>query len=391
MTANPERQMERQPLPYWYQREDVKHIYDQIEAGEFCELVGIGSGGKSNLVNLAVREDVKAHYLGPQKAPYVVVVLLNPHLLVKLEGDARSHTGTLWAGYELMLNRLRRQLFAPEHQQIMPETRRTDLNDAVEAYYINMYHQTPVIAQAGIRHLEDVIYELLSMDEEWRIAFIFDEFEQFIDSLNAEFFQSLRGLRDAYKGRVMYVTTSREPLKTLMERRPFDDHQRALMEGFVELFGGHRRYIRPLDEQSANEAIRRLESRFRQQMKQGRLRPSVASNLIYVSGGHVGLLRRSFLPASTTIAPRIADDKLELIRALVQHPGVADECQAMINSLSQREIAVLKRLLRDRPIEDDEAWISLRHKHLVDEDRNGRHYWQIPLLAAWCAEHEAEL
>src|SRR5690606_32080045 len=174
-----------------------------------------------------------------------------------------------------------------------------------------LFDAHPVLAQTGIRQLEDAVTEVLRLDRRMRIVFMFDEFEEFIN-LPAYFFQSLRGVRDDYKQRLMYVTASRFSLPELVAQHKPDPKDVGIMEGFVELFHGFTHYISRLDNQSARASIERLERRFNT-----RLQPDLERGLICTTGKHSGLLRRGFRTASRIYDPSTLNDDA-LINALLQ-------------------------------------------------------------------------
>ncbi|MDZ4763764.1 MAG: hypothetical protein SGI73_04375 [Chloroflexota bacterium] len=373
----------RQPLPVWYQKDDLTYIFRQLRAGEFCSLVGMGSAGKSNLVNLVARDDVREHYIPREEAMSYVIVMLNPHLLISLSDDARYHTGHGWAGYEMMISRLRRKLISQAFYPHLRDAGREDVIKQIDSYYAHLFDKLSATAQTGVRQVENALYEVMALGEAWRVTFIFDEFEQFIATLPPDFFQSLRGLRDEYKGRVMYVTTSRRPLWELTDEAFPEEKDRLVMEGFVELFHGGMRYVSPLDLRSASETARRLGERYNVQLD-GRAQ----ENLISVTGGHAGMLRRGFVP--TMKQPDVARDAVTLINLLLDDRGLSDECGVLLRSLPPGERRVLRQLLDNEPVTDTMAWKSLVDKHIVYED-NGRKSWLIPLLAGWARKHKAEL
>jgi hypothetical protein len=386
-----------QPLPYWYQKDDLTYIFNQLRAGEFCSLVGMGSTGKSNLVNLVARDDVKLKYLPREEAMTQVIVLLNPHLLISLSDDALHHTGRAWSGYEMMINRLLRKLMSPPFSPWLTDSGHGDvITNITKNYYTSLFDKLPALAQTGVRQLESAIYDVLALGDAWRVTFIFDEFEQFIAQLPPHFFQSLRGLRDEYKGRISYVTTSRRTLWEITEEVYPEERDQLVMESFVELFNGSIRYVSPLDLESANESVRRLEDRYSKQSPSGKIAsggtlplPAQArANLIAVTGGHAGLLRRGFVP--TMKNPQIAADSGRLIAELLNNRGISDECAVIIRSLSVEERRALRQLLDKQPVTDVESMQSLIDKHIIYDD-GGQKFWRIPLLAGWARKHENEL
>jgi hypothetical protein len=363
----------KQPLPEWYQQRDMNEVFRRITAGEFCEILGVGSAGKSNFIRHLTSTDVKRRYLG-ENEPYFVFVLLNPHLMVNVQGGSVQHGGGAWPGYEIMLSRLRRELIDLERRGGLPTLDDDDdLITRVRHFYGNMFKDLHLIAQSGIRHLEDAVYEVLLQGGRWHIVFLFDEIEEFMRVLPPEFFQSLRGLRDEFKGRVMYVTTSRLPLVEIAHEHRVNG-EAMVMEGFVELFNGFQYHLGLLEDPSAREAIRRLEVRNRLNISE----PN-RQRLLQASGKHAGLLRRAFVPTMRADNRSIDDDGY--YKLLLGDRGVRQECRMIFDSLRPDEQAALLALTTGRSITPDSPVVrSLLDKHLIIE-RDGSYYHALPILA----------
>lgn len=371
-----------EPLPDYFQQQDVDWIYKMLRAGESCTLIGIGSVGKSNLMQFLTTDRVKLKYLQKQ-ASTTLMVLVDPHKLVHLEQQALNQAGASWPGYEIMLSRLRRGLaeFADKgHLPPKSPNEEDDLFSRVQDHYLNMFEAQPILAQSGIRHLEESVYEVLRLGRDWRIAFLFDEIESFLH-LPPEFFQSLRGLRDEFKQRVMYVTSSRAPLDELVSKHVKPEGH-DMLESFTELFHGFNRYIGPLERPSAEFMVRRLERRYTIT-----LGTAGSQTLMNITGCHAGLLRRSFRPFSNVIGMGNSFD--QLFDHLLKDRGVLQECEVIFNSLPPTEQNFMRQIVSGKPVSmKEEAWKMLSDKHLVTKGIHGEPTLIMPLLGGYIAFKE---
>lgn len=354
------------PLPEIYQEADASQVFKWLRRGESCSLVGIGSVGKSNLLQFIMHERIKQKY----RASNVIMVFLDPHKLVHLQKQALETAGTSWPGYEIMIHRLRRAVAElydrgqlPPPPQGLPDMTRT-----ITSFYLNLFRtEQPLLVQTGIRQLEESVYDVLRQNQDWKIAFLFDEFEGFRD-LPPEFFESLRGVRDEFKYRVMFLTTSRrDPEELVKEWDWYTQSRRAreIMEGFLELFRGFTIYLRLLDEPSAKALMARLARRYWGEDRE--LDEARREDLMNATGRHAGLMRRCFLPIANLDMRKPMDD---LCRHLLTHDGVLKECLAILDSLADAERDALWYAARGKPIRADLA-AGLEMKHLGKQFRLG--------------------
>jgi hypothetical protein len=346
-----------QDLPVTYQPADTRLAFDIMSTGDSQAFVSVGSSGKSNFVNFLTRPDVKRAYVRDRQPYNYIMVLLNPHHMVHLEESALEHSGHLWPGYELLLSRLRFAVHNLTREQMVPgeEQAVRQLASQIETYYGHMFHRVPLMAQSGIRRVEDAIYEIMRTGPNWRVVVILDELEEFFRSLPPEFFQSLRGLRDDFKQRVMYITTSRSTPYDMLQQ---EKERYKVLEGFTELFNDVTHYLRPLDDASADFSVRRYVTRYRRQITDEQ-----KQYLLWASGKHAGLLRRGFHPACASTSTQLRPDAFSTY--LVGHESIHKECQSIYDSLTEEEQAVLKQVAQGTP--SNRAVYLLRLKHLLDD------------------------
>jgi hypothetical protein len=368
------------PMPPTYQSDDCRFVFRSVQAGESCSLVGIGSVGKSNLLQHLTRADVQAHHLSKAEAAHLLTVYLDPHTLVHLRGRALDEAGDLWPGYELLLSRLHRTLLHTDAAR--NKKKGESLVEQIAPIVDRVRSTDSVTRQSGLRHVEDALYTVLADDDRWRVAFLLDEISDF-GALPALFFQSLRGLRDQYKGRVTYITTSRTPLDALLN--DLSGESRAAMKEFTELFRDHTRYISPLDAASAAAVVDRFIDRYEASYE--RLETAakfLKGDVFALTGGHVGLLRRSFRPAVQYL---IDDETGHLSDYLLAASGVAGECETIIASLTDDERRVFYHAIQDGQIQDMAVWRGLFEKHIVKESTRGTAEFRLPLLGDYALRH----
>ena len=192
-----------------------------------------------------------------------------------------------------------------------------------------------------------------------RIVFMFDEFDEFIN-LPPYFWQSLRGIRDEFKQRVMYISASRLTLPNLVAQHITDHQDYLVIEGFIELFHGFNRYLSRLDQKSAEASIDRLSRRYSAQISS-----ELEHTLLYTTGCHNGLLRRGFRVA-VRAAPGTRISNHDFIDVLLQNQGIRDECRSIYDSLEEAEQEMLNNIICNRNIDTHaEAWSTLENKGLV--------------------------
>ena len=176
----------------------------------------------------------------------------------------------------------------------------------------------------------------------------------------------------------MYVTTSRTRLHDgLFETTERD---KAAITEFVELFGDHTRYISPLDEESVAAVIERFIKRYENDYDIYKSGQKFLNEDVYqVTGGHVGLLRRSFRPAVRYLIER---ETKPLKEYLLLNDSVRAECDDLIASLTQDECDVLYSAIQNNGINDMKTWEHLFEKHIIEQGKRGADFC-FPLLGEY--------
>lgn len=350
---------ERRKQPIDFRKEEVRFIMQRWRGSESCSLVGVGSVGKSNLIQHLEDPDVQAHYMEATDTSKFKVIIIDPNMLGPLPRDgADSDQIRCWAAYELMMHRLFMAFYPFE---ILGKE---DAQRFYETYAALQDGTNPLYAYMGLRYFE------LGLDFFMRrgvqIVFMFDEFEEILRQMPIKFFHTLRGLRDNNKHLLSYVTFTRAPLPILVERLgiPLLD-----IEPFIELFTDSVCYVGPYNDA---DAAKMVESLMRRNQKQ--YSKETVSFLLEVTGKSAGLLRSAFrmLEAAGNIEDSTRSKK-ELIEYLASRPPIYQECRTIWKSLTPAEQYVLKAVARLAEYsvnsETEQAVSMLVQKHLLRVDR----------------------
>jgi hypothetical protein len=324
----------RQPLDF--RREEVSYVMHRWKGGGSCALVGIGSIGKSNMLHHLANSEVHTHYLGDD-AGRLLTVIVDANMLGALPSD-ESDAVRCWAGYELMMHRLYLALF--EFQ---------NLSDAEAQQFYNLYlalqdGSNPLYAYMGLRYLELGIE--IFMRRDIQVVFMFDEFEEMLQRLPIKFFQTLRGLRDSNKRNLLYLTFTRSPLETLVERYKLSTLD---IEPFIELFNDNLRYIGAYNETDALAMLHDLSRRTSRSYPD-----TVIRGLLQITGRSAGLMRSSFTALEDLNAPPASLSPDVLVDRLAIRAGVRAECKTIWASLNPSEQLVLKATARIAPYTPNE-------------------------------------
>lgn len=373
-----------------FRRSDLEAIFGHIHAGQSIEVIGVGSVGKSNLVRQMQRRDVQEHYLyqARQEQSHCVFITLDANsLLEPIPSAFDPKTPSSWPGYELLTSRLLKAVMENELVRHI-----TNPNDPAHPDSLwSMYHRLwPDSTHGGnnaysiaYRYIEDLVQRIfVGANRPIRLIFIFDEFEKFLEELPTRFFQSLRSLRDQYKDRVVYMTTTRQIIPLLI---PPDKHKDY--EPFYELFVTSRHFLLPYRPSDTEQTFKRLSARRDQPPPPANLR----EQLLAVTGGHAGLLRAAFTAWSQQV--RFADNMsdTEVVSTLLSVQAIQDECKTIWGSLSHQEQEILFEMVRAqqrkqrtdiRPY-NPFAYLLIRKGMLLESTSMGFDNIRPPIFAAF--------
>lgn len=317
----------KQPIDF--RKEEVTYVMQRWRAGDSCSLIGVGSVGKSNLLQHLADPAVQAVYMELTSTDNFKAIMIDPNLLGPLpKGDGNeSEQFRCWAGYELMMHRL----VSAFHQ--LDGVDQAESQRFIEIYHAMQDGTNPLYAYLGLRYLELALDFFARRDV--RLVFMFDEFEDFLRVMPVKFFQSLRGLRDLNKQNLSFLAFTRAPLNVLIERNEIDELE---FESFLELFTDGIHYVGPYNDTDARRMVQILMDRNNKQLPE-----SMGEFLLRVTGHYAGLLRATFRLLDTVDSSETDEESDDAVTArLVKRRAIKQECRTIWLSLTPMEQQVLR-------------------------------------------------
>jgi hypothetical protein len=343
--------------PLDYRKLEVGRVMERWRASESCSLIGVGSVGKSNLMQHLADPRVQTAYMQKSKTDLFRAIIIDPSMLGPLptEGPDAEQI-CCWAGYELMMHRLFMSFYRSNTLE------EDEINRLYGIYQALQNGQNPLYAYMGLRYFELALD--IFMTKDIHIVFMFDEFEEMLTKLPIKFFLALRGLRDANKKLLSYLTFTRSPLSQVLER---NDIPLLAIEQFIELFNDNVYFVGPYDETDSKRMIDDLMRR-----NQKNYDEAAIVFLLWATGRFAGLLRAGFRVMDTLknfSASAVITRGEQLAEQMSRRASVRTECRTIWTSLSNIEQYVLKAAAGAVPFkrsdEVDEAVELLAQKTLL--------------------------
>ncbi len=341
-----------------FRKEEVETIMKYVAGATSCSLVGIGSVGKSNLIAHLSDPRVHEQYLGTEAAQRVKFITIDANMLGPMPPEKNDPHGC-WAGYELLMHRL---FLAFYPFDMLPES---EANRFYDTYLALQNGTNPLYAYMALRYFEVGLQFFLRQN--YKVVFMFDEFEEMLKQLPVKFFQTLRGVRDANKRQLVYMTFTRSPLPTLVDRFEISSLE---IEPFIELFTDNVLYVGPYNEKDARKMLAELSSR-----RQRTFPDNISELLLQATGRYAGLLRAGFASLEEMSNLTQATESVDtLAQALAIRSAIRTECQTVWKSLNRSEQYVLKAVARLTPYnvspETEHAVTMLMQKRLLRLDKS---------------------
>jgi hypothetical protein len=351
--------------PMEFRQQEVGYVMERWRASDSCSLIGVGSVGKSNLLQHLAEPSVQAFYMKDVAGGKAFkAIIIDPSMLGPLpSGTPDAEQIRCWAGYELMMHRL----FLAFYPFDM-----LDADDArifYETYQSLQDGTNPLYAYMGLRYFELGLE--IFMKRGIQIVFMFDEFEEMMRQLPVKFFLTLRGLRDVNKRQLSYLTFTRSTLPDVADHLNIS----ALdIEPFIELFTDNIVFVGPYNESDARIMLQDLVQRNNRNYDNYTL-----DFLLWASGRYAGLLRASFRSLDslgTLDSNKIMTMADQIVQNLAAKRSVRLECKTIWTSLTSGERAMLQEFTRTKPkvdthdFETQQNFALLQQKKLLKVNEN---------------------
>jgi hypothetical protein len=349
-----------------FRQQEVGYVMERWRASDSCSLIGVGSVGKSNLLHHLSDPDVQDFYMKDVAGGKLFkAIIIDPSMLGALPSESTSNSEVLrcWAGYELMMHRLFLAFYPFDY---LPAG---DIQVFYETYQALQDGSNPLYAYMGLRYFELGLE--IFMKQGIQIVFMFDEFEEMLKQLPVKFFLTLRGLRDANKRKLSYLTFTRTSLRNVTDHLGINQLD---IEPFTELFNDSIVYVGPYNEIDGRKMVQDLMERNNRKYEAYAL-----EFLLWATGRYAGLLRSGFraLEGLGEIeADTIMTQSERLVNDLTTRRSIRSECKTIWMSLSDKERIMLREFTSQRPsidtsdLETQQVFAVLQQKQLLKVQGN---------------------
>ena len=246
----------KKSLSYWaefpetYRAEQIATIMQWITAGESGVVIGGSGTGKSNLAGfLSSRPEVIGPYVSDDQDRYLFLHLdINSLPVLTAPLFYRGLVQALQDAAEAL---------GSEVQQMMQQLTQGTVN------WADTFQVLTILQKA---------YRLVIHQTGKKVVWLLDRFDEACRRLDAQTLNSLRSLRDQFKGQLCYVVFTRYPLARLREPSEIDE--------FHEIVAANSCWVGPMNERDARWITHQMAARLNHPFSEGEV-----AQLIAVTGG----------------------------------------------------------------------------------------------------------
>jgi len=289
---------------------EISKIISFIKEGSSCQAIGLPGGGRSNLLGLlSYNRNVRLKHLG-ENQKWFHFVLSN-----FAEVRKRSLLDTTKFLFLSLIASLRERGMQEEHRKTSAIFKKSlSFNDELVLFQ-------------GLKRTID----LLAIEKELTVVFLFDRFEDYVSTASPEFFTNLRVLRDRAKYRFSVVFSLHKPLEDLIGE--------DILLDFYQFVAGHTVYLSLFDKIGLEFRISYMEK-----VSGKKLNKDTINAIIKAAAGHPNLTR---LAVETMIDSnqQSATSNQELAKTLLEQKPIKAALSDIWKSLSPSEQKLLTTVI----------------------------------------------
>jgi hypothetical protein len=319
-------------------RQDVgAYVLQRVTDGDCSAIVGVSNTGKSYLLRGLATSAVQQRLLGKRFNDYITVYV---DFNLMLEASEQGF-------YELILRCLIEELSMKEPQ--------AEFLDRLRKAYETLV-APPSAFQISLSFSEGIT--AVCQRTSRNLVLLFDEFDEPFEQIEGRVFLNLRALKDKYRQRLTYVTSTDRRLSNIRRGRDVDE--------FIELFGPFTRFLGPLARRDVDEIIAWVAA------QEGyTFDDEDRAFLHHHADGHFGLLLAVCRALGDVTGEPIRDAGQDwLIHRQVRDQldreiNVQGECRKIWDDLTEAQQDALMDVVGNEEEIDEHAIESLRSKGLV--------------------------
>jgi hypothetical protein len=322
-------------------RQDIgTYILQRVTDGDCGAIVGVSNTGKSYLLRGLANPIVQQRLLGERFSDYIAIYV---DFNLMLEASEQGF-------YELILRCLIEELSLKEPQ--------VEFLDRLRRAYETLV-APPSAFQISLSFSEGLT--AVCQGTSRNLVLLFDEFDEPFEQIEGRVFLNLRALKDKYRQRLTYVTSTDRRLSNIRRGRDVDE--------FVELFGPFTRFLGPLVESDVDAIVAWVAAQegytFDDQDR---------AFLHHHADGHLGLLLAVCRALGEVTGKPVRDAGQDwLIHRQVREQldrdiNVQGECRKIWEDLTEAQQDALMDVVGLEEEIDERAIESLRSKGLIRPD-----------------------
>lgn len=292
--------------------EEIKQIIEDIKGGNSAQIIGLPGVGRSNLLGLlSFNRNVRIKHLGKNQKWFHFVYCNFSEIRKKPLLEAEKFI------FLSLVESLKERKISPK-----PGPNFAGEEEYDKAY--NIFKESLALNDEMVlfQGLKKVI-DLLAIEKELSLIFLFDRFEEYVPTLTSQFFTNLRLLRARAKYRFSVVFSLNRPLEDLIEPMFFAD--------FHEFLIGHTIFLPIMDKPGLEFRISYLEK-----ITGKKIDKNLLEKIINLTGGH-GKLTRLAAEISISTSYESGIRNQELKESLLKQKAIQGAIFEIWNSLTPFE------------------------------------------------------